>query len=222
VSQTETLMARDGHEFTTYIAKPAGKARGAVVIVQEIFGLSPWVLRTADSYAADGYLTVAPALFDRIRRDLVLGYSPPEMQQAMGYRKQVDTAKAVLDIAAAAAMARHAGKVAVIGFCWGGTLAWAAASELPLGAAVCYYGSGIAGLLPKVPACPTLFHSGEQDKSIPLSDVERLRAAFPQGVYHLYAAGHAFANDDRPDHYDAGASALARSRTNAFLAQHIG
>jgi carboxymethylenebutenolidase len=222
VSQTETLMARDGHEFTTYIAKPAGKARGAVVIVQEIFGLSPWVLRSADSYAADGYLTVAPALFDRIRRNLVLGYSPPEMQQAMGYRKQVDAAKAVLDIAAAAAMARHAGKVAVIGFCWGGTLAWAAASELPLGAAVCYYGSGIAGLLPKVPACPTMLHSGEQDKSIPLSDVERLRAAFPQGVYHLYAAGHAFANDDRPDHYNAEATALARSRTNAFLAQHIG
>lgn len=222
MSQTETLMARDGHEFTTYIAKPAGKARGAVVIVQEIFGLAPWVLRTADSYAADGYLTVAPALFDRIRRNLVLGYSPPEMQQALGYRKQVDTAKAVLDIAAAAAMTRHAGKVAVIGFCWGGTLAWAAASELPLGAAVCYYGSGIAGLLPKVPACATMLHSGEQDKSIPLSDVERLRAAFPQGVYHLYAAGHAFANDDRPDHYNAEATALARSRTSAFLAQHIG
>ena len=222
MSQTETLMARDGHEFTTYIAKPAGKARGAVVIVQEIFGLTPWVLRTADSYAADGYLTVAPALFDRIRRDLVLGYSPPEMEQAMGYRKQVDTAKAVLDIGAAAAMVRHVGKVAVIGFCWGGTLAWAAASELPLGAAVCYYGSGIAGLLPKVPACPTMWHSGEQDKSIPPSDVERVRAAFPQGSYHLYAAGHAFANDDRPDHYDAEATALARSRTNAFLAQHIG
>jgi carboxymethylenebutenolidase len=215
-------MARDGHEFTTYIAKPAGKARGAVVIVQEIFGLTPWVLRTADSYAADGYLTVAPALFDRIRRSLVLGYSPPEMQQAMGYRKQVDTAKAVLDIAAAAAMARHAGKVAVIGFCWGGTLAWAAASELPLGAAVCYYGSGIAGLLPKVPACATMWHSGEQDNSIPPSDVERVRAAFPRGVYHQYAAGHAFANDDRPDHYNAEASALARSRSNAFLAQHIG
>lgn len=222
MSRTETLMARDGHEFTTYIAKPSGKARGALVIVQEIFGLSPWVLRTADSYAADGYLTVAPALFDRIRRNLVLGYSPPEMQQAMGYRKLVDTAKAVLDIAAAAAMARHAGKVGVIGYCWGGTLAWAAASELPLGAAVCYYGAGIAGLLPRVPACPTLLHSGAQDHSIPLSDVERLRAAFVHGVYYLYAAGHAFANDDRPDHYNAEAAALARSRTNAFLAQHIG
>jgi carboxymethylenebutenolidase len=222
VSQTETLMARDGHKFSTYLAKPAGKARGAVVIVQEIFGLSPWIVRTADSYAADGYLCVAPALFDRVRRNLVLGYSPPELEQAMGYRRQIDTAKAVLDIGAAAAMTRHAGKVAVIGYCWGGMLTWAAASELPLGAAVCYYGAGIPKLLPKVPACPTMLHSGEQDKSIPVSDIELLRAAYPQGIYHLYAAGHAFANDDRPDHYNADAAALARSRTNAFLAQRIG
>ncbi len=222
MSQSEPLMARDGHEFKAYIAKPAARARGAVVIVQEIFGLTPWVLRTADSYAAAGYLCVAPALFDRVRRNLVLGYSPPEVEQAMGYRKQIDTAKAVLDIGAAAAMARHAGKVAVIGFCWGGTLTWAAASELPLGAAVCYYGAGIPKLLPKVPNCPTMLHSGEQDKSIPPGDVEQIRAAFPQAVYHLYPTGHAFANDDRPDHYDPDAAALARSRTDAFLAQHIG
>lgn len=222
MSQSETLMARDGHKFNAYIAKPAGKARGAVVIVQEIFGLTPHVLRTADSYAADGYLTVAPALFDRIRRDLVLGYSPQEIEQAMGYRKQIDTAKAVLDIAASAAIARHVGKVAVIGFCWGGLLAWAAASELPMAAAVCYYGARIPALLPKVPTCPTMLHFGEQDPGIPLSEVEGLRSAYPQGVYHLYAAGHAFANDDRPDHYNPEATALARSRTNAFLAQHIG
>jgi carboxymethylenebutenolidase len=222
VSQSEPLMARDGHEFKAYIAKPAARARGAVVIVQEIFGLTPWVLRTADSYAAAGYLCVAPALFDRVRRNLVLGYSPPEVEQAMGYRKQIDTAKAVLDIGAAAAVARHAGKVAVIGFCWGGTLTWAAASELTLGAAVCYYGAGIPKLLPEVPNCPTMLHSGELDKSIPPGDVEQIRAAFPQAVYHLYPTGHAFANDDRPDHYDPDAAALARSRTDAFLAQHIG
>ena len=222
MSQTETLMARDGHEFKVYIAKPDGKARGAVVIVQEIFGLSPWIMRTTDSYAADGYLAVAPALFDRVRRNIVLGYSPQEMQQAMGYRKQIETAKAVLDIAAAAAVARHTGKVAVIGFCWGGMLAWAAASELPLGAAICYYGGGIPNLLPKVPTCPTMLHFGEQDKSIPPNDIERLRSAYPQGSYHIYAAGHAFANDDRPDHYNAQAAALARSNSNAFLAQHIG
>jgi carboxymethylenebutenolidase len=222
MSRYETLMARDGHEFSAYLAKPAAKARGAVVIVQEIFGVSPWVQRVTDSYAAAGYLSVAPALFDRIRRDLVLGYSPPEMQQALGYRKQIEPAKALLDIAAAAAITRHAGRVAVIGFCWGGTLTWAAASELPLGAAVCYYGARIGELLPKVPACPTMLHFGEQDAGIPLSEVERLRSAYPQGSYHMYAAGHAFANDDRPEHYNPEATALARSRTDAFLAQHIG
>ena len=127
-----------------------------------------------------------------------------------------------LGFAASAAMARHVGKVAVIGFCWGGLLAWAAASELPLAAAVCYYGARIAALLPKVPACPTMLHFGEQDRGIPLSEVEAVRNAYPRGVYHLYAAGHGFANEDRSDHYNPEATALARSRTNAFLALYIG
>jgi carboxymethylenebutenolidase len=222
MSQHETLMARDGHTFNTYIAKPSGKARGGVVVLQEIFGLSPQICRLADGYAEAGYLAVAPALFDRVARGIVLGYSPAEVEQGLGYRKQIPTATAVLDIAAAAAICRHAGKVAVIGFCWGGRLAWAAASEIPLGAAVCYYGGGIPEELPRMPKCPTLLHFGEQDRSIPLSDIERIRAAFPQGLYHLYAAGHAFANDDRAQNYNAGAAALARERTAAFLAQHIG
>ncbi|HEY2416994.1 MAG TPA: dienelactone hydrolase family protein [Steroidobacteraceae bacterium] len=222
MSQSETLMARDGHTFSTYIAKPAGKARGGVVVVQEIFGLTPHIRAIADGYAQLGYLAVAPALFDRVARGIVLGYSPPEVEQGLGYRKQIPSAKAVLDIAAAAAICRHAGKVAVIGFCWGGRLAWAAACEVPLGAAVCYYGGGIVDELPKTPKCPTLLHFGERDKSIPLSDVERIRAAYPAGVYHLYPAGHAFSNDERPQNYDAEASRLAGERTAAFLAQHIG
>jgi carboxymethylenebutenolidase len=222
MSQSETLMARDGHTFSTYIAKPAGKARGGVVVVQEIFGLTPHIRSVADGYSQLGYLAVAPALFDRVARGILLGYSPPEVEQGLGYRKQIPTAKAVLDIAAAAAICRHAGKVAVIGFCWGGRLAWDAACEVPLGAAVCYYGGGIVDDLPKTPKCPTLLHFGEHDKSIPLSDVERIRVAYPQGVYHIYAAGHAFSNDERPQHYDAEASKLAAERTAAFLAQHIG
>jgi carboxymethylenebutenolidase len=222
MSQSETLMARDGHTFSTYIAKPAGKARGGVVVVQEIFGLTPHIKSVADGYAQMGYLAVAPALFDRVARGIVLGYSAPEVEQGMGYRKQIATAKALLDIAAAAAICRHAGKVAVIGFCWGGRLAWTAACEVPLGAAVCYYGGGIVDELPKTPKCPTLLHFGEHDKSIPLSDVERIRAAYPQGEFHVYAAGHGFSNDERPQLYDAAASKLAGERTAAFLAQHIG
>ncbi len=167
MSQYETLMARDGHTFNTYIAKPAGHARGAVVVLQEIFGLTPYICRRADHYAQLGYLAVAPALFDRIRRGLVLGYSPADFQQGAGYRGQISTAQALLDIAAAAAVCRHAGTVTVVGYCWGGRLAWAAASELPLQAAVCFYGSRIHEELPKIPRCPTLLHFGERDASIP-------------------------------------------------------
>jgi carboxymethylenebutenolidase len=222
MSQYETLMARDGHTFNTYIAKPAGHARGAVVVLQEIFGLTPYICRRADHYAQLGYLAVAPALFDRIRRGLVLGYSPADFQQGAGYRGQISTAQALLDIAAAAAVCRHAGTVTVVGYCWGGRLAWAAASELPLQAAVCFYGSRIPEELPKIPRCPTLLHFGERDASIPPGDVERIHGAFPAGVFHRYAAGHGFDNEDRAQHYDAAASALARERTDAFLTQHMG
>jgi carboxymethylenebutenolidase len=218
----ETLMARDGHAFRAYIARPHGRIRGAVIIVQEIFGLTAHIRRVADSYASDGYLTVAPALFDRVRRDLVLGDSPQEREAALGYRKQIPTAKAVLDISAASAMARHCGKLALIGFCWGGTLAWVAAGEHPFSAAVCYYCGGIAQHLDKLPACPTLLHFGEQDASIPAATVDHIRQAFPQGIYYLYPAGHAFNNDDRPTHYNAEAASLARGRTSAFLAQYVG
>lgn len=222
MSQTETLMARDGHTFDTYIAKPPGTARGGIVILQEIFGVSPHIQRMADGYAAAGYLAVAPALFDRIARGIVLGYAPTEVEQGLGYRKQISTEQAVLDIAAAAAICRHAGRVAVLGYCWGGRLAWAAAATVPFAAAVVYYGGAIPEELPKVPRCPTILHFGAQDRSIPLSDVERLRAAFPAGEYHIYEAGHAFNNEDRPQNFDAASSALARERTLAFLAQHVG
>lgn len=222
MSRYETLMARDGHTFQAYLASPAGHSRGGVVIVQGIFGLTAAILRAADRYAAEGYLAVAPALFDRVRRGLVLGYSPQEIQEARGYRQQVDIAKAMLDLAAAAAITRHAGRIALIGYGWGALLTWLAASRIPLAAAVCFYGAQIAEHLQAHPACPVMLHFGERDESIPLSEVERLRTAFPRGIYYLYDAGQGFCNEDRPERYDAAASALARTRTDAFLAQNVG
>jgi carboxymethylenebutenolidase len=223
MSRYETFMARDGHRFGAYIAKPAGKARGGSLIVQELSGLTPFIRAVADDWAAEGYLAIAPALFDRIKRNLVLGYSPQELEQGLGVALQVPTATALLDVAAAAAVLRHVGKVAVIGFCWGGRLAWAAASELSFGAAVCYCGTGIAQELPKTPKCPTMLHFGAEDRTIAPGDIERIRAAFPAGVYHLYAAaGHAFSNDDRPENYQAEAAVLARGRSIGFVAQHVG
>jgi carboxymethylenebutenolidase len=117
---------------------------------------------------------------------------------------------------------RHAGKVAVIGFCWGGTLTWAAASSVNIAAGVCYYGARMLEHSPKPPSCPTLLHFGEHDAGIPVSEVQQLRDTYPQGEYYLYPAGHAFANEDRADHYDASSAALARTRTQAFLARHVG
>jgi carboxymethylenebutenolidase len=222
LKQFQTLMARDGHTFSAYLVNPGAKPRGAIVIVQEIFGLTAHIRHTADSYAADGYLTIAPALFDRVRRDVVLGYSAAEVEQAMGYRLQVPVPKALLDIAAATAVVRHAGAVAVIGFCWGAALTWAAASHVKVAAAVCYYGARMLEQSAKAPSCPTLLHFGEKDAGIPIGEVQQLRDTYPEGEYYLYPARHAFANEDRPDRYDAPSAALARARTSAFLAKHVG
>jgi carboxymethylenebutenolidase len=220
MSQTETLMARDGHEFSAYIARPQGKPKGAVVVLQEIFGVNHHIRSVTDRYAAAGWLAIAPALFDRVGRGLELGYSEAEIQTARGTMMQIDSAKALLDVAAAAAVVRHAGKVGVVGFCWGGRLAWLAACEQPINAAVCYYGARIGQNLERTPRCPTMLHFGERDDHIPMSEVEQIRAAYPQGVIHVYAAGHGFSCDERAS-FDAASAALAWQRTQDFLGKHL-
>lgn len=220
-SQVQPLMARDGHTFSAYMASPPGRAvDGAVIVLQEIFGVTPWLRRVTDSFAAAGYLAVAPSLFDRVRRNIVLGYSAAEAEEGKGYRAQIPLDKACLDIAACVAVMRHAGRVAILGFCWGGTLAWVAAARLKPAAAVCYYGAGLAARSAP-PTCPSLLHFAQADASIPPEEVEQLREAFPAGEFHLYPAQHAFANEDRADRYDAASAALARSRTDAFLARTL-
>jgi carboxymethylenebutenolidase len=222
VNQFQSLMARDGHTFSAYLASACDRARGAVVVVQEIFGLTAHIRRVADHFAHEGYLAIAPALFDRIHRNVVLGYTPEDAELAMGYRLQVPLAKALLDIAAAAAVVRHAGRVATVGFGWGGTLTWAAAGSVPMAAAVCYDGAKMLEHSPKTPPCPTQFHFGEHDSGHAASEVPQLREAYPAGEYYLYPAAPDFANQDRPDRYRAEDAALARSRTLAFLAQRVG
>ena len=153
----------------------------------------------------------------------MLDYSPDDIEQGRGLSKQIDNAKAMLDIAAAAAVTRHVGKLAVIGFSWGARLAWAAANELSFSAAVCYYPAALEQELPKTPRCPTMLHFGAADASIPAGEIERIRMAFPRGTYHLYeGADHDFSNEDRPDCYNAEAAALAQQRSAAFMAQYVG
>jgi carboxymethylenebutenolidase len=214
-------MARDGHTFMAWLAAPPGKPRGAVVVLQEIFGVNEHIRGVADQYAAAGFVAIAPSLYDRIGSRISTGYSAAEITQARGYMLQVKREDALKDISAAVNVVRHAGKVALVGYCWGGTLAWVGARTLPVSAAVGYYVSRIGENLDAVPNCPMIFHFGERDANIPLSDVERARVLFPGGEFHLYPAEHGF-NCEARANYDAVSAALAWQRTQDFLARHVG
>jgi len=211
-----TLMARDGHEFNAWLTAPSQPARGAVVIAQEVFGVNRHIRGVADGFAAEGYVTIAPCLFDRIRRGVELGYSEAEVQQGRGYRLQIPKEKTLLDLTACINVIKHAGRVSIVGYCWGGTLAYIAACELPVFCAVSYYGGQIKDQLDKSPRRPVMYHFGERDPHIPLSDVDKIRAADPNGIFHLYPADHGFNCDERST-FDAASAALARERTLQFL-----
>jgi len=215
-----TLMARDGHEFNAWLSAPRGAARGALVIAQEIFGVNRHIRGVADGFAADGYLAIAPCLFDRIRRGIELGYSPEDTQQGRGYRMQIPKDKTMLDLAASLNVVKHAGRVAALGYCWGGTLAYLAACELPVACAVSYYGGQIKDHLDRHPRRPVLYHFGEKDPYIPPTDIEKIRAADPAGTIHLYPADHGFNCDERAS-YDAASAQLARERTLGFLVAQL-
>jgi carboxymethylenebutenolidase len=190
-----------------------------VLVIQEIFGVNSYIRQVADSFAAQGFTAIAPALFDRVRRGVLLGYSPNEVQEGVGYMQQVKPEQALKDLAAAVAVVRHSGRLGTVGFCWGGALSYLAACELPIRCAVVYYGKAY-NYLDKTPKCPVLYHFGTQDSSIPLSEVEKLRAAHPQGIFHLYEAGHGFSCNERCS-YNPAAAALARERTLEFFSQHL-
>jgi carboxymethylenebutenolidase len=213
-------MARDGHEFNAWLAPAAGTARGAIVLAQEIFGVNRHIRAVVDGFAADGYLTIAPCLFDRVRRGIELGYSEEEVQEGRGYRLQIPREKTMLDLTACVNVVKHAGRVAVVGYCWGGTLAYLSARELPIVCAVSYYGGQIKDFLDKPPRRPVMYHFGERDPHIPTSDVEKIRAVDPSGTFHLYPADHGFNCEERGS-YDADSARLARERTLAFLAAQM-
>ncbi len=229
MGQTTLLVAADGFEFPAYVAMPAGQPRGAVVVVQEIFGVNSHIRSVADGYALDGYVAVAPATFHRVQAGVELGYADADMQAGFALKTAVEALPApgvLQDIEAAVnhAAALCAGKVAVLGYCWGGLLAWRSACRLQgLSAAIPYYGGGMTteAEAARVPLCPVLVHFGEQDRWIPLDSVEAFRQRQPGVLVHVYPAHHGF-NCDQRSAYDATATRLARERTLAFLAQHVG
>jgi len=216
------LTAGDGHKFSAYLAEPNGKPRGGLVVVQEIFGVNSHIRSVVDGYAADGYLAIAPAFFDRVERGLDIGYTPPDIERGRAFIPKMQWDKVMLDAAAGMVNVNSAGKVGILGYCWGGTAAWYAASHLAgLACAVCYYGGGIPGLQNEQPKVPVMFHWGENDQSIPIEAAKKVIAAHPSAQSHIYKAGHGF-NCDQRGSYDAASAKLARTRTLEFLGKHLG
>jgi len=217
-----TLTCKDGQKIGAYVARPAGAPKGGIVVLQEIFGANQHIRKTADLYAAEGYLAIAPALFDRVEPGLELGYTGDDPKKGMETRGKTELPKTLMDIEAAIDAVKDAGKVGVVGYCWGGTLAYASAVNLPgVAAAVGYYGGGVAGMSDKKPNAPTMLHFGEKDHSISMADVEKVKANQPDIPVFVYPAGHGFNCDERASH-DRESADLARSRTLAFFAKHLG
>jgi carboxymethylenebutenolidase len=228
MSETITLQAADGHSFPAYVARPAGQAKGAVVVLQEIFGVNSHIRSVADGYAAAGYLAVAPSTFSRVGKgELELGYSEADMKEGMGLKAAVEALPApgvLADVQAAIDYAAQAGKVGIVGYCWGGLLTWRAACTLKgLSAAAPYYGGGMTAPdeAARRPLVPVMAHFGDQDHWIPLDTVEAFKQAQPGVTVHVYNANHGF-NCDQRGSYNEAAAKLARERTLAFFAQQVG
>jgi len=215
------LKAADGHQFSAYRAGPDAATHG-LVVVQEIFGVNSHMRRVCDAFAASGYAVVAPALFDRAEQGVELGYGPDDMARGRGLRAKVSDAAVLADIEAAAG-ALGERRLGIIGYCWGGTVAWWGATRSKrFRAAVGWYGGGIAGTRTETPNCPVQLHFGEKDASIPLADVELIRQAQPAVEIFVYpGAGHGFGCDDRAS-YSRPDAELARQRSLTFFARHLG
>ncbi len=221
------LQSADGFTFPAYVAQPAVQSKGGLVVLQEIFGVNSHIRAVADGYAADGYLAVAPATFHRVRGGVELGYTEADMGEGMGLKTAVEALPApgvLADIQAAIVHAAQGGKVGIVGYCWGGLLTWRSACLLDgLSAAVPYYGGGVTtpSEVARQPSVPVLAHFAEEDKWIPMDSVQTFRQAHPGVEVHTYPAHHGF-NCDQRGAWNADAAKLARERTVAFLAQHLG
>ena len=227
MSEWVELKAADGHELSAYVAKPVGEPLGAVVVIQEIFGVNASIRSVADDYARNGFVAIAPALFDRFEKGLELGYEGEDMKKAFELYGKLSPDTQLLDVAAAAAHVAGTGKgTGVIGFCYGGLLTWLSATrakalKIDLKAAVGFYAGGIGKFATEDPTCPVQLHFGADDDHIGKDQIDAVRNAHPDVEIFLYeGAGHAFANEARASYVPA-ASKLAHERALEFLKSHI-
>ena len=216
------LTAADGHEFDAYKAVSNGTPKGGICVIQEIFGANAHIREVADGYAAAGYLAIAPALYDRAERGVDLGYTPEDMQVGRDFRAKVGDEGPVADITAVVKELQSAGKVGTVGYCWGGTLSFLAATRVDgVAGSVIYYGGQIVPYKDETSNAPLLMHFGDMDAGIPMEDVDQIKAAQPQADVHIYNADHGF-NCDHRSQYDEDSCRVARERSLVFFAQNIG
>ena len=209
------LKASDGFTLDAFEVSVGDARRGGVVILQEIFGVTDQLKSVARNYAKEGFDTIVPALFDRAAPKTVVPFGEPDRGREM--MMSLDKEKTLLDITAAVERLKRGRGVSVMGFCWGGGQALRAATELDLTSAVSFYGTNLKAFLAKPPKCPMLFHFGATDTHSPADVIEAVRKAIPSAETHVYEAGHAFANDVRPNFYVKAAAETAHARTLAFL-----
>jgi len=221
MGQTIGLKASDGFLLGGYRADPAGKPKGGLVVIQEIFGVNHHIRNVCDRFAAQGYAALAPAMFDRAKADVELGYDDADADQGVALRASIKMEDSLKDVQAAIDALRPAGKVGIVGYCWGGSLAFLAAARLTgLSCAVGYYGGMIARHKDEKPKVPTILHFGERDDGIPMSDVEKVKAARPEVKVYTYPADHGFSCDER-ESFDAASHEQALKVTLAFFRQNL-
>ncbi len=219
---TIRISTDDNFQMTAYEARPEGPCRGAVVVVQEIFGVNSHIRAVADGYAAAGFYALAPALFDRAESGIELGYEQDDMTRGVDLAfNQLQMPRTLGDLAAAVDHAASFGKVGMVGYCFGGLLTWLSACQNPaLSAASAYYGGGVPGMAEMSPQCPIILHFGEQDAHIPMDSVKDFMARHPELAVYIYDADHGFNCEQRAS-FDEQAAALAKQRTLAFFAEHL-
>ena len=227
MSEWIKLKSEDGHELNAYIARPNGLAMGVLVLVQEIFGINAHIRGVADGYARDGFLVVAPALFDRFEPNVELKYEGEDMQRASSFYQKLRPEAALLDIAAAYGWAKKSEKgIGVVGYCYGGLMSWLTATRgeaLKMQPSCCvgYYPGGIGQFASEEPSCPVMLHFGAKDSHIGSDQIDAVRSAHPEVEIFAYeGAEHGFNCDARASYHSSSAT-LARERSLAFLKAHI-
>lgn len=219
MSEFVQLNASDGHTLGAYVSLPNGSPKAGIVILQEIFGVNSHIQAVADQYAAEGYATIAPSLFDRVEPKLDIPYS--DIPKGLEYLQKLQPEQTVLDVKAAIEWAKQYGSTGIVGYCWGGTLAHLASANGLVDAAVSYYGGHIINMIDKVPSAPIIYHFGDSDTHIPADVIDKIRSAFPdREVYTYVGAGHGF-NCDMRDDFNPEAANLAKKRTLEFLNQSL-